>query len=502
MGITLAKCAIKDANTVLLPSISWKLADTERWLITGPNGSGKSTLAAAIAGQFEIEPENQGLYANTYGKSVALVSLEEAARLIEEEKRRDDSDFVEGGIDPGRTVRFLIAEGISPEDQSFYPDGLELENHPAVLRFGVGPILDRGIKYLSTGEIRRTLLAKALASKPKLLILDEPFDGLDQESRIALNDALADTSSMSAILIMDRLEAMPPSITHVLELTNRRIAFSGSVAEYQIQQDVGDEQILFRERLDAHFSEAQTQRENILPETARTDAQTLVEMRNVTVEWSGRLVLDNLTWTLRRGEHWLIRGPNGSGKTTFLELITGDNPQVFRNDVRLFGSRRGSGETIWEIKEKLGIVSYRLHTEYRALGGLSLKAVILSGLHDSIGLYLRCGEEELELAEKWLSLAGFSGRGDGLFRDLSYGEQRLILIARAAIKQPPILILDEPCHGLDAPSRELALTLLAKIADEGGSTLLHVTHDPTERLECERRVLELCPGKNPMYQLT
>jgi len=224
-------------------------------------------------------------------------------------------------------------------------------------------------------------------------------------------------------------------------------------------------------------------------------------MRDVTVEWSDRKVLDGLSWTLRRGEHWLIRGPNGSGKTTFLELITGDNPQVYRNDVRLFGTRRGSGETIWEIKEKLGIVSYRLHTEYRALGEYSLETVLLSGLHDSIGLYQQCGEEERLLAVQWLALAGFSGKERVPFRELSYGEQRAVLIARAAIKGPAILILDEPCHGLDAAHRTRVLSLLEAIAARGTTTLLHVTHDPTEALPCERNVLELRPGEEPMYRV-
>jgi molybdate transport system ATP-binding protein len=224
-------------------------------------------------------------------------------------------------------------------------------------------------------------------------------------------------------------------------------------------------------------------------------------MNNVTVAWSDHVVLDRLSWTLHAGEHWLIRGPNGSGKTTLLELITGDNPQVFNNDVRLFGLRRGSGETIWELKEKMGIVTYRLHTEYRSLGDLPLTTVLVSGLHDSIGMYEQSGEEELSLAEKWLALVGFAGRGKVLFRDLSYGEQRAILIARGAIKQPPILILDEPCHGLDPFHRERILSLLQKIAEHGDSTILHVTHDETEVLPCEKHILELRPGQNPMYAL-
>ena len=196
-----------------------------------------------------------------------------------------------------------------------------------------------------------------------------------------------------------------------------------------------------------------------------------------------------------------MRGPNGSGKTTIMELITGDNMQVFREPVYLFGNRRGTGETIWDIKRHLGIVSYRLHVEYRMVGGTSLQNVIISGFHDSIGLYEMPTDYEIAVAKAWLKLAGFAGREMESFGNLSYGEQRAVLILRAAVKSPRVLILDEPCHGLDENYRSKILDLLEKIASTGTTTLLHVTHDPTEVLDCEKHVLELHPGESPMYRI-
>ena len=224
-------------------------------------------------------------------------------------------------------------------------------------------------------------------------------------------------------------------------------------------------------------------------------------MKNVNVGWNDKLVLEDLSWTLHKNEHWLIRGPNGSGKTTFLELITGDNMQVFSNDIKLFGSRRGSGETIWDIKHKLGIVSYRLHVEYRMLGGTSLENVIVSGFRDSIGLYGQATDTEAAAAKQWLETGGFAGREKESFGNLSYGEQRAVLILRAAVKCPQILILDEPCHGLDESFRQKILDLMEIIAGTGTTTLLHVTHDPTEVLDCEKHILELHPGEKPMYKI-
>jgi len=506
MHIILEHCDIcKDGETILR-DVTWDSGEHGHWLVTGSNGAGKSVFAAALAGEFDIIPRAAGESSLLAPASVSLVSFETAAALIEEERKRDDSDFVDGGVDPGRTPRKLIMETISRSDSATSPDGFDLESHPAVTLFAIEPILDRGLKYLSTGEIRRTLLASALAARPTLLILDEPYEGLDTASRerllAFLSENLADTR---LILVMDKIEGVPDSVTRVIELENRTVSYAGPIAEYRARRQTNTSSVpnavSQKASLDDLLHETSKLADAIIPAETRRLRDVLVEMRDVTIEWSGRKVLDRLSWTLRRGEHWLIRGPNGSGKTTFLELITGDNPQVYRNDVRLFGIRRGSGETIWEIKEKLGIVSYRLHTEYRALGEYSLETVLLSGLHDSIGLYQQCGEEERLLAVQWLALAGFSGKERLPFRELSYGEQRAILIARAAIKCPPILILDEPCHGLDAEHRTRILTLLSAIADGGTTTLLHVTHDPTEALPCERHILELRPGECPMYRI-
>jgi molybdate transport system ATP-binding protein len=510
--IALKNCSVRDKTNTYIQSLSWEMTAGENWLVTGPNGGGKSTIAEALAGSIDIVPFGDGFYSNTFKSSTVLVSFETAAALIEEERRRDDSDYIEGGVDPGRTPRKLLAEIFSGK----------IEEHPAVTMCGIESVLDRGLKYLSTGEIRRTLLCRALISNPGLIILDEPFGGLDITSRerlsalitkmlsaTALSDSHTDTTafcSSKVLLVMDRVNYVPEGVTHVLELANKQVTFSGKkdsyLARVEKQKETNtDKKEEEKNSINKTFLDAQTQGSLTLAESIRTQEEILVKMNKVTVSWSDHVVLDNLSWTLHKGEHWLIRGPNGSGKTTFLELITGDNPQIFCNDVWIFGKKRGTGETIWELKEKMGIVSYRLHVEYRALGNLSLETVILSGLHDSIGLYQQCGEQEQDLAKKWLALAGLEGRESEQFRDLSYGEQRAILIARAAIKCPPLLILDEPCHGLDDTYRERILKLLQLIAESGTSTLLHVTHDPTEVLPCEKNILELRPGEKPMYRI-
>ena len=283
-----------------------------------------------------------------------------------------------------------------PLSPALADEAARLENHPAVKLCGIEKILDRGLKYMSTGEIRRTLLARALVSGKKFLILSDPFAGLDIQSRTILLDFfnnIVAKHSPAVILGMERWHEIPDAITHVLEFRDKAISFCGSRADYEKlreeraagQGKPGFEAGLDKESLTEDFKNTLRETAVLVETEAKTATQTqtqtqtkaaksevLVEMKDVHVGWDGKYVLDGLNWTLRAGEHWLVRGPNGSGKTTFLELITGDNMQVFSNDIKIFGNRRGSGESIWDIKKKLGIVSYRMHVEYRMLGGTCL----------------------------------------------------------------------------------------------------------------------------------
>ena len=523
--ISINECRIESARGTLLENVSWKMRSKEAWLVVGANGSGKANFLNALAGDgARFVPNKDGaFFSNAFENSAEIISLEKAAALIEEERANDESEYVEGGVDHGRTARVFLCEGILGKKIRRQTNGefeipemaARLENFPEVKLCGIENILDRGLKYLSTGEIRRTYLCRALLGKKRLLILSDPFAGLDAQSRKILLDffdgiatrQLKNSCEESGafpriILSMERFNEIPESINCVLEFSKNAISFCGSRREYEeILSQRQKENSDFREKNKIEFKQTV---QNLVAENFSDEKNSaekiLVEMRGVNVGWGEHRVLRDLSWTLRRGEHWLIRGPNGSGKTTFLELITGDNMQVFCNDVKIFGARRGSGETIWDIKKRLGIVSYRLHVEYRMVGQ-NLLGVIVSGFHDSIGLYEAASDVEIAAAKKWLALGGFSGRENEQFSNLSYGEQRAILILRASVKSPEILILDEPCHGLDENFRQKILDLLETIAESGTTTLLHVTHDPSEALACEKNILEFLPNENPMYKI-
>ena len=528
--ITIDNCRIENNRTVLINRLSWTMKEGEVWLVIGPNGGGKADFLKALTGSdgLKITPNVDGLYSNMFTESSDSVSLERAARLIQEERENDESDYLEGGVDHGRTGRVFIAQALYPELKKGMPlpDAVNhLENEPAIKLCGIEKILDRGLKYMSTGEIRRTLLARALISGKQLLILSDPFAGLDVQSRTILLDffdSIARKNSFPRLLLgMERWHEIPDAITHVIEFRDKEVSYCGERAGYEAllkeRENLGaageeEKRQSFKDGFEELtngevFKEGAGDNENTAVECRDSGVSkpsledVLVEMNDVNVGWDDHQVLRHLNWKLVRGEHWLVRGPNGSGKTTFLELITGDNMQVFSNDVRIFGNRRGSGETIWDIKKRLGIVSYRMHVEYRMLGGTSLLAVIISGFRDSIGLYEAATDLEIATAKKWLALGGFEGRESENFGNLSYGEQRAILILRSAVKTPEILILDEPCHGLDEQYRARILQLMELIGNGGTTTMLHVTHDPSEVLPCEKHILELHPDEEPMYKI-
>ena len=534
---SLKNVRIQDLKGTKIERLDWQMKLGEAWLVIGPNGGGKADFLAALSGEkMFIDNESGSVLPSVFENSTETVSLEKAALLIQEERDLDESEYMDR-IDEGRSGRRFICEVLGGPDSKHRnvplpPIASRLETLPEVKLCGVEKILDRGLKFMSTGEIRRTLLCRALLSGKNLLILSDPFAGLDAQSRSILLEFFqkmvkrqneGSLNGTSIILAMERYHEIPDSITNVLEFTDKKVSFCGSKKEYEKILEKRSaknelERVAEKQEFLSQLSEAQgavVARAAVaeavsevgagVPESD-SDAQnssenTLVCMEGVNVGWDGRQVLKDFSWKVLPGQHWFIRGPNGSGKTTLLELITGDNKQVYCNDVWLFGHKRGTGESIWDIKKNLGIVSYRLHVEYRMVGGTCLEDVIISGFRDSIGLYEQKTDMEISAAKKWLKLAGFEGREQESFGNLSYGEQRAVLIMRAAVKSPKLLILDEPCHGLDEQYRQKILDLLETVALSGTTTLLHVTHDPTEVLEAEKHILELCPGEEPMYRI-
>ncbi len=425
--------------------------------------------------------------------SIALISFEGMAELIEEVLKEDDSDFVEGGIDKGKTARDWLFEKSLQKDTT-QKDLLEACR--------LDDFLDRGLKYLSSGELRRTFLAKALLSKNDILIFDSLYDSLDIESRKLLSKTLKELPNTLCIHLEPNARELPSYIDNLLIAEDNTLTFIGKSKDF-IPHQKRKKQKDFKEKILALVEKTKHQ-EGIMPSRFsdwKAEGKPLIDMQDVRVTWSGRNVLDGLSWQVYEGENWYLRGPNGAGKTTLLGLINGENTQAYANKIYLFGQRRGSGETIWEIKRELGLVSWALHRDFRSLISISVLDVLISGLFDTVGVYTRYGKFALETAKTWLDFAGLNDLAKKRFAELSWGEQRLLLILRALIKMPRLLLLDEPCQGLNGPQRERILALLSELSALSLSTILYVSHDLGEKVDGIQNELLLCPDLNPSYRI-
>ena len=479
--ITLERVTLRLGDRMLLPGTSWEIRTGENWAILGPNGSGKSALARAIQGDcpyvrgklIRHNPEAEG-------KRIGYVSFELQEEILAREELREDERFFSGRGHELTAGELLRGKGGDPAALDRLVEILDLR-----------PLLGHGIRTLSNGENRKLLIARALLSAPKILILDDPFAGLDAGSRPYLAAAITKLmlQGMQIILVAQRPEEVIPGISHVLLIRNGRVAMAGAREEVltpaRIRRFTGKRKAIPAIRLPQGDTgdTGDTLRQGV-PNT-----DPLVEMRNIHVAYGEYVVFDGLNWTVRRGEDWAVVGPNGSGKSTLLSLITGDNLQVYANEVYLFGKRRGEGESIWEIRRRIGVVSPELQLRYRK--PVRVRDVVLSGFFDSIGLYHRPDREQEATADRWLTILGMTDLADRLFTRTSYGEKRLALIARAMVKSPELLILDEPCQGLDGANRERVLALMEEIGERTETGLIYITHHEEEMIPCIGHILRL-----------
>ncbi len=432
-----------------LSRLQGTLAGPGLTLLTGPNGSGKSTAARAL------------------GARVAgswLLSAESQQAFYEAQLAADESNFNQG-VDTSSTVGDLLGE----------PG----RRHPLFLAFRLEPLWQRRYRQLSTGEARKVLLLEAVLRAPSLLILDDPFDGLDRAAHGELAQAIGQVAERLPVLVVGTFSArdLPfaaGALQAVAVVAERRLIFHGTPEALLARASQGPPP---RTPPPVHLG---SWYEPLAP------GVPLVRLAAGHVAYGEQVVLDGLDFSVSAGQHTLIEGPNGSGKSTLLEMITGDHPQGYSNDLHLFGWRRGSGETVWDIKKNVGLVSTRLHRDYR-VGG-TVEEVLLSGLYDSIGVYQPPTPTDRARARAWLAWLELDLAPGAAFRELSFGQQRLVLIARAAIKVPPLVALDEPTSGLDADNRHRVLDLVESLCTQQRSTVLMVTHRPDERAFWQDRI--------------
>ena len=343
------------------------------------------------------------------------------------------------------------------------PERRALQKHIYEL-FHLEDLLDKYIILLSSGELRKYKLAASLFTKPKVLIMENPFIGLDAETRDqlkALLGMLAKEQGLQIVLVLAKTDEIPSFITHIVE-----------VKDMCVKDKLVNSLQCIVDSYDYQKSAEGCETNNVGKNGVQGDE--VIRFNHVTIRYGERTILKDLNWTVRRGEHWALSGQNGSGKSTLLSLVCADNPQGYACDISLFGHRRGSGESIWDIKRHIGYVSPEMHRGYKQ--NIPAIQIVASGLKDTVGLYVRANEEEKKQCRKWLKRLGIGHLEDRKFMEMSSGEQRLVLLARAFVKEPDLLILDEPLHGLDDENRRMVKALVDDYCQNPDVTLIYVTH--------------------------
>ena len=408
--------------------------------IAGRNGSGKTLYVDQLRKQLASDKVRYIAFTDSYG-----VNVDGQYYL---QLRWNQHDIAHETPTVGELLQRAYL--LTGEDTA---ERRELQQHLYSL-FHMDEFLDKYIITLSSGELRKFQLTKTLFSNPQLLIMDNPFIGLDAETRDQLRDLLkqlAEERDMEIMLVMSKTDDIPDYVTDI---------------KYFSEPEEIPAHVLPKEKREAILS---------LPYTDNDyDCQHVIDMKKVTIRYGERTILKDLDWTVKNGERWALSGQNGSGKSTLLSLVCADNPQSYACDITLFDRPRGSGESIWDIKKHIGYVSPEMHRSYKR--NLPAIRIVASGLMDSIGLYAVPNAQDYDKCRWWLDMFGIGHLADKPFLQLSSGEQRLVLLARAFVKDPQLLILDEPLHGLDLWNRRLTKDIIETFCQRRGKTMIMVTH--------------------------
>ena len=451
--LSLRNASIRRGTKRVLNNVNFHVQPAECWAVVGPTGSGKTTLLQALAGQI---PVFSGKVVRP--KTTGFVSFREESRQFS----------YAGHFYQQRYQATMSDEGSRGQPAPTLRDFLQLTDPtdgtnagPLLNRLGLLPLLDRTLLKLSNGQTRKARIGKALLQQPSVLLLDNPFVGLDSAFRADLTRWLGQLVSDGLTLVfVGDADAIPSFVTHVAKLRAGQLCWAGPVGAYE-HEPVG---------------EITTSAPVWQTPAPPADFTTVFQMQNVTVRYGNDVLLESVNWTVRPGERWALLGPNGAGKSVLLSLLYGDHPQAYANDISIFGHRRGrSGQSIWDIKRRIGFVSPELHLYFPQ--HLTARQVILTGLTDTLTPPKTIRPESEADLTALANYFGLSTRIDHSFGQLSAGQQRLVLLIRALIKNPPVLILDEPFQALDANHVSLARQLIDSLPNK---TILFVTHDRSE----------------------
>lgn len=468
---------------------SWRMAepvnfttlDGEQLAIVGPNGGGKTMLVNIITGshpllmhdpEYDFAPSTQKLVSD----NIKYITFRDAyggdndrTYYLQQRWNQTEIDDSTPTVGERLDMAYRSAGADTPERQALREELYDM--------FNMRALLDKHIILLSSGELRKLKLTETLFSRPRVLIMDNPFIGLDAGTRDQLKQLFATIVSretLQIILVLSKTDDIPDFITHVVEVRDMKVGEKMTREEYLARRQQVPAHVLSDDKRQAILNLPYSDEEYHTKEVAH--------LNHVSIRYGERTILKDLDWTVLNGERWALGGQNGAGKSTLLSLICADNPQSYACDISLFGIPRGSGESIWDIKKHIGYVSPEMHRAYQK--DIPAIRIVASGLKDSVGLYVKPTGQEIDICRFWMDVFGLEGLENTTFLKLSSGEQRLVLLARAFVKDPELLILDEPLHGLDNVNRQLVKDVIDTYMQRHNKTLIMVTHYENELPEC------------------
>ena len=440
--------------------LTWQIGGGEHWAVIGPNGAGKSLLIDLLLGRLLLkEGKREFRYGNNTSDWVKTIAFNDLYTLPGTRESYYQQRWNSTDIAEVPTVRSLLGS----DGNAFFDSGSN---------FYLGKMSDKPILALSCGEMRKFLIVRAMLAAPKLLVLDNPYVGLDTASRAELSlifNAIAAQGQMQLLFLLSDPADIPEAVTHVLPIKERTLL--PSLTREAFLNDTPFINRLFDLNSAENFS---------FPFRQPTESASaeMVRLDKVTIRYGKNVLLNEISWQVNRGEQWVLYGANGSGKSTLISLLYGDNPQAYAQKVYLFGRKRGTGESIWDIKRPIGYLSPEMQLYFNT--PLPAAEVVASGFFDTIGLFRKPTPGQHAFALDLMESFGIKGLAERLFTHLSSGEQRLVLLCRALVKEPEFLILDEPMQGLDLRMKQMVKSAIDQFANHNGRTLLYVSHNTSE----------------------
>jgi molybdate transport system ATP-binding protein len=494
---------LKPPGEYLLKDISFSLFEGEALAITGESGSGKTMLGKILAGQINYS-SGELIFPPDCRK--LLISQQHNFRDASSRsyyQQRFDSNYGEESPIVEAELRSITGDMPASEKKDFEKECERISNALRIQHLYQSRLIE-----LSNGEGKRLQLAKGLLMKPDLVVLDNPFLGLDAETREILHNMINELIRTGKIIILiTSVNEIPEAVTSVMELEEGKIKKISSRKAFLDSFTLADRE----NKSSPEFSLLR----DLSPPQAY-DFKVAVEMKNISVSFGEKKILDSISWKILKGERWGLTGPNGSGKSTLLSLINADNPQGYGNDLWLFDRKKGSGESIWEIKSKIGYISPELHIYFQrnlssteslvmtnasqdlsayAVSGTNAFEAVASGFNDQVGSSQKISSFQKKQVYDWMEMLGIKDLAAQPLYKIPLGKQRLVLLARALVKNPPLLILDEPCQGLDKEQNRLFTFIVDEVCRQLDKTLIYVSHYPEDFPSCVDRFLRLEKGK-------